>query len=204
MEHASQPRSRGSTLGSHFLRLRALIPAAGLVAVGVAGLGLFDSAWSEAHGVWWGGCKSKPEVRFTKAFTNDDGYVNDVHLDPQDNGIDPGYDKRVASCSASVLDSKKVLVTVTNGYPSYTCRFWTEFKNTGCESLKRKPPVIHAPSELTVLEAGGTPCSILKPGARAQTSFTVHVEQWAKQGFTYQFIIDQTLTEVTKGKSGCK
>jgi len=186
------------------LYLQALIPAAGLVVAGVAGLGLFDSAWSQAHGVSWGGCKNKPGVMFTKAFTNDDGFVNDSQLDPLDNGIDPGYDKRVASCSASVVDAKTVLVAVTNGYPSYTCRFWTEIKNTGCVSLKRKPPVIHAPSELTVREVGGTPCTVLKPGARALTSFTVHVEQWAKQSSSYQFFIDQTLTEVTKWKSGCK
>ncbi len=204
MGHASQPRSRRATPGSQLLRLRALIPAAGLLVAGVAGLGLFDSAWSEAHGVWWGGCKSKPEVRYTRAFTNDDGLVNDARLDPQDDGTDPGYDKRVATCTASVADSRKVVVTVTNGYPSYTCRFWMEFKNSGCDSLRRKSPSIHAPSELTVLEVGGTPCAVLKPGAKAVTSFTVHVEQWAGQSNSYLFVIDQTLTEVTKSKSGCR
>lgn len=203
MENASQPRPQWLNLRSGFSRLRALIPAAGLV-VWAASLGLLDSAWSEAHEAWWGGCKSKPEVKFTQAFTNDDGLVNDARLDPHDNGIDPGYDKQVASCSAIVVEAKQVLVTVTNGYPSYTCRFWTEFKNTGCVSLKRKSPVIHSPSELTVLEVGGTPCCVLKPREEALTSFTVHVEQWARQGFAYQFVIDQTLIEVTKGKSSCK
>jgi len=188
----------------YFLRSRGLSLVGALLFTSLASLGLGDSSWSETRSSTnWGG-HTYAGVGFTKAYTNDDGVVNDPKNDPRDNGIDPGYDKAVARCEAKILTSDKVLVEVTNGYPSYTCRFWTEIRNSGCRPVQRKTPVIKPPPELTVKKVNPPGSLLLQPGARIMESFTVHVEQSARQGGTYRFTIDNMFTEVKKEDCGCR
>ena len=132
-------------------------------------------------------------VKFLSAFTNDDGVVNNVSLDPKDNGIDPGYDKRVAVCQAWVTSSGKVWVEVRNSYPSYTCSFWTKVRNIGESTIYYTGSVINAPAVLTVRDVTGSVCSKLKAGGHKVLSFTVHVEQAARQLAVYTFEIEPRL-----------
>jgi hypothetical protein len=136
-----------------------------------------------------GGCGgSSLGVRFLAAFTNDDGVVNSAGLDPLDNGIDPGYEKRVAACRAWLATSDKVRVEVQNGYPSYTCRLWVRVKNTGTSAVYYRGSSIDAPAVLTVTDVTGSSCLKLKPGESRYVSFTVHIEQPARQlaGYTFE------------------
>ena len=95
------------------------------------------------------------DLVFSSAFTDDDGIVNDVLLDSQDNasstqlfdawgpsssadpaaaGPDtkPRYDKDVARCQA-LLDGS---VTQEEAYPSYNCTTWFSMQNSGTIPLK--------------------------------------------------------------------
>lgn len=129
-------------------------------------------------------------VKFLSAFTNDDGVVNSPSLDPNDNGIDPGYDKRVATCRAWLSTSDKVRVEVRNGYPSYTCRFWTKVRNTGTSTVYYAGSGVDAPMVLSVRDVTASSCLKLKPGEAKYISFTVHVEQAAHQLESYTFDIE--------------
>ena len=129
-------------------------------------------------------------VKFLSAFTNDDEVVNNTSLDPKDNGIDPGYDKRVAACRAWVTSSGKVRVEVSDGYPSYTCRFWAKIRNIGNSTIYYTGSVINMPAVLTVRDVTGSSCSKLKAGGDKVLSFTVHVEQAAHQQAVYAFEIE--------------
>jgi len=142
-------------------------------------------------GLSCGGCGGGSiGVKFLSAFTNDDGVVNNTSLDPKDNGIDPGYDKRVAACRAWLASTGKVRVEVTNGYPSYTCRFWTKVRNSGHSTIYYNDSAIHTPAVLTVRDVTGSSCSKIKSGADKYFSFTVHVEQTAHQLAVYTFEIE--------------
>jgi hypothetical protein len=135
-----------------------------------------------------GGCSgSSIGVKFLSAFTNDDGVVNDANLDAKDNGIDPGYDRRVASCKAWLSTSDRIRVEVRNGYPSYTCRFWAKVRNTGKSTVYYTGGSVHAPPVLTVKDVTTSTCLKLKPGEGRYLSFTVHVEQAARQLVVYTF-----------------
>ena len=129
-------------------------------------------------------------VEFLSAFTNDDGVVNNTSLDPKDNGIDPGYDKRVAACQAWVTSSGKVKVEVSNGYPSYTCRFWTKVRNSGHSTIYYTGSVIDAPAVLTVRDVTGLSCSKIKAGGDKVLAFMLHVVQAAHQQAVYTFEIE--------------
>jgi len=160
----------------------------------VIGLGLADDLVSHAWGVEGTACACRPDIMFLKAFTNDDGVVNDFKRDPDDDGMDPDYDKDVARCEAHIINSQTIRVTVNNSYPSYTCHFWTKIKNQGWIRLRRRTPVITAPPELTVeWDDGG--CGVLSQGKSLTEGFTVHVEQSADEEASYQFTIEMKFVE---------
>jgi len=163
--------------------------------IGLAGLGMSDQALSFAHGT-----QENLDIRFVKTFTNDDGVVNESTKDPYDNGIDPGYDKRVARCTAQVVSAGLVTIQVSNGYPSYTCTFWTKVKNTGNRTVKRVQQVVTAPSELTVTKLSPHSCFTLKPDKTKYLTYSVHVEQSAGHGATYLLKIEN---KFVKAEYGC-
>lgn len=136
-----------------------------------------------------GGCGGTVGVKFLGAFTNDDGVVNNPSLDSKDNGIDPGYEKRVAECRARLTSSESVKVEITTGYPSYTCRFWAKVRNSGTTSVSYSGSAVSAPTALTVLDMTGKGCNRITPGQEAYLSFSVHVEQSARPRHVYNFEI---------------
>jgi hypothetical protein len=179
-------------LNSQVRLKRLLLLAVGLI-LAFASLGLVDQALT------CGGCVGPPyAVKFKRAFTNDDGVVNDSKKDAGDNGVDPGNGKRVATCLAKMESDDKVKVTITNAYPAYTCRVWVKFGNTGCKSIHQKSRLITAPPELTVTDVSPQSCSTLKPGDELFEAFDVRIKQSARQAFSYQFTISTKFTEATK------
>jgi hypothetical protein len=169
----------------------------------LAGLGLTDisgSRTAEAMGVV---TSADPDVKFVGTFTNDDGVVDDPNSDPNDNGVDPGYDKHVAGCAAAVDSSTgAVRLTITDGYPSYTCRFWVIVQNVGTQPVRRAAVSISAPPELTVTDIDPQPADILYPGQKDVEEFVVHVEQTAVQQTGYAFAIEKTYAEEDTGPWG--
>jgi hypothetical protein len=160
--------------------------------VGVASLGLADRLWSQTLSVEGTVDTEELSVEFTDAYTNDDI-----------GGIDPDYDKDVADCVALVDDSgDTVSLTITNGYPGYTCQFWIEITNVGLGSLLFTTPEIVAPDVLTVTEPDPQSCGILNPSEAEVETFTVHVEQEADQWASYTFTIRKTFSEPTQATIG--
>lgn len=152
----------------------------GLLAVG--SFALIDS-----RGEAWGG--GSADVRFIRAFTNDDGSVDDPARDPGDDGIDPGYEKSVANCGAVIAAHDRVRVTVVNGYPSYTCTLWVKVYNSGTKDVRQKGVRISAPPQLGVRPGVAPACKLLRRGKWAWWSFQVHVEQAASYQTSYTFTV---------------
>ncbi|NIS82344.1 MAG: hypothetical protein GTO14_19535 [Anaerolineales bacterium] len=160
--------------------------------VGVASLGLAERLWSQTLKVEGTVDTEEMNVEFTDAYTNDDS-----------GNIDPGYDKDVASCEAVIGESgDTVSLTITNGYPSYTCQFWVEITNVGAGSLLFTAPEITSPDVLTVIEPDPQSCGILDPSEVEVETFTIHVEQEADQGANYMFTIRKTFSEPTQATIG--
>lgn len=176
------------------------------VAVVVAALALFggvDSASSEARdivGTWGSG---DVKVQFTRTFTNDDGFVNDPKRDPYDQGTDPGYDKNVAKCMATLVSPEEIRISVLNGYPLYTCRFWAKVYNSGCRTLRRAAPAISAPTALSVWETDPWSTPNLNPWEYRWSGFAVRLEQAAGPRSTYPFMIQLRFTEAAGASAGC-
>lgn len=116
------------------------------------------------------------DLVFTSAFTDDDGTVDDVLLDSQDNasstqvfdawgpsssadpaatGPDakPHYDKDVARCQALIDGS----VVQDGAYPSYNCTSWFSMQNSGTIPLKVKRILLSTLSGTQNLAPGGFP-----------------------------------------------
>jgi hypothetical protein len=117
-------------------------------------------------------------VQFVSASTNDPPGKKD-----------PGYTKDVAECRAALINTDKVAITISNGYPSYTCTFTVTARNTGRLSIKLQPLEIIAPDVLTVLDLSGHPGILLEGGKSDVETFSVHVEQRARQGAEYTFVV---------------
>lgn len=161
-----------------------------LIGLAVAGTG--DAVWSFTWGSGWG---DRPEVRFDRVFTNDDGKVDSSARDPFDDGTDPGYDKPVARCEAWKADLVTVEVRIDNGYPSYTCQTWVKIRNTGEQAVRSASFSIEAPPYLRVMRQGTANDLILWPGEWAYQSFTVHVEQGAAENERYELALSYTFVQ---------
>lgn len=188
--------------GRTFSTLRWPLVVAVALAVGVASLGLAEGRWSQASSVAGTFGTEEADVLFVAAFTDDDGQVDNPELDPDDDGVDPGYDKAVAACIAALDTQGDAQITVGNGYPSYTCRFWVTAQNVGLIPLRFASPEIETPSELTVLELNPVPCGVLHAGESEVEAFSVHIEQQAAQRASYSFAIRKTFTQAEAGTVG--
>jgi hypothetical protein len=182
------------------LPVKKLALSAGLLLVGVTSVGMFDSSLSCGDN-----CRRNPfGVEFARAFTNDDGVVNDSSRDPSDNGIDPGNGKPVASCVASIISSSAVRVTIQNGYPGYVCRLWVKIRNSGCRDVRRTTASISAPSALAVTEVSPRQCYVLRPGNYRYEVYDARVLQSAREMTTYTFTVRIPFTESRQGCGGCR
>ncbi len=120
------------------------------------------------YGLWFGTLTVSETVRtgavdltFTGGFTDDDGEIDDISLDIEDDdefnpqvydfwtttssadpaatGEDPKahYDKDMARCTTS-FDQDSATITTQNVYPSYHCTAWLDFMATGNVPVKVK------------------------------------------------------------------
>src|SRR3990170_4996896 len=108
------------------------------------------------------------------------GIVNadfiDASTDDPPGTIDPGYDKNVAECMATVVDEETVHVVINRGYPSYTCTFETVIQNMGTLPERREALEFDVPPVLTITELIDLTGTILDPGEKDVERFKVHVE----------------------------
>jgi hypothetical protein len=188
-------------LGSLVARFpfKGLILSAGMLLAAATSLGMGDPSFGCGH------CgRTSLGVEFTRAFTNDDGVVNDRSRDPGDNGVDPGNGKAVGRCLAGVVGPGTIQVTIENGYPGYTCRVWVKIRNAGCKQVRRQSVAITAPPELAVTEVSRRPCYVLQPGDQRFEGYDVQVLQSAEEAATYQFVIRTTFRKALSGCSGCR
>jgi hypothetical protein len=149
-----------------FLRLTAVFMA-------IMGLAWLASVWNASALD-----STYANVEFVSATTND-----------LPGTIDPGYTKDVAECIATRLSGELVNISITNGYPSYTCTFEVVALNSGRLEIMLNPLTIEAPPVLTVTDITDNAGIQLGGGARDTERFSVHVEQQAQQGATYTFTI---------------
>lgn len=127
--------------------------------------------------------------------------VDFIHASTDDppGTIDPGYDKDVASCTATVVNTRLVKVLITNAYPSYTCTFTTTICNGGTLPVRRGPLIFDTPPALTVTELNNVSTLVLHPGKKDVEKFVVHVEQEAEQQAVYYFTIRKPFSPSLKG-----
>lgn len=162
--------------------------------VAIATLGL-------VHGVWANTLTIDRSMNTGQVNANFIGASTD---DPPGT-IDPGYDKDVASCTATVVKTclvNLVKVIITNAYPSYTCTFTTTIYNGGTLPVRRGPLIFDTPPGLTVTELNNVSTLVLHPGKKDVEKFVVHVEQEAEQQAVYYFTIKKPFSPSLKGTIG--
>ncbi len=129
----------------------------GVITVGLLGLGY--AVWSNQLQFETVTVTDDLDVNYDKAFTNDDGTIDDVDkddgddgqcpnlgpgsCDPSDRGVidgpDPRYDKHIATCIAAIDSAStggKVTKHIFDGYPSYWCTAWFDIDNDGTVPIK--------------------------------------------------------------------
>ncbi len=162
---------KGMKIGTLFLVLM----------VGMAAVGASYALWSKTITLSGSVATGKVDMEWS-TFTDDD------------NGIDPGYDKNVADCTVTTTPGL-VTVTITNGYPSYTCTIVGDIHNSGTIPIKLKDFVYTVPAGIKVTPSTGfiDPLGVqLDPSQTLVGDFKIHVEQEAAQSSDYTFSIEAT------------
>jgi len=129
-------------------------------------------------------------AKFTAASTNDPPGT-----------IDPGKDKNVGSCTATVIghphwgEPREVKVVVSNAYPGYECQVDVTIAKGGCVPECIKYVVIDSPPQLAVTELSHLTGTVLDhEGDTVNGTFLVGVNQPAHQDATYEFTVSITAT----------
>ena len=113
-----------------------------------------------------------------------------VSIASDDVGIDPGYNKDVASTVVAIVDSKTATVTITDGYPSYSN--WIHFTThiQGTVPVRLQAINIVNPNPCITVDAWDGIGEQRHPGENADNTLFFHVEQCAEQGATYTFTVE--------------
>ena len=174
-----------------------------LLVVALAGTGLVHGLWSESltftgevntgvlHASWTGGICT-------------DFY--DWPWPAEGTGEAEGKDVGTTTAALDPSDSTSLIVTVTNGYPSYASDCQVEFTNDGTIPWKIRGISLEPGAGLTNCAVAGTDqnkslsCDQLsvelvdgvggqwEPGGTAASSLRVHIEQPAEMDATYGFV----------------
>ena len=168
------------------------------VAVLVVALVVAIATLGVVHGVWANTLTIDRSMNTGQVNANFIGASTD---DPPGT-IDPGYDKDVASCEATVVSTDLVAVVIINAYPSYTCTFSTTIYNGGTLPERRDPLLFDVPPALTVTDLNDLTGVVLDPGEEDIEEFAMHVEQEAEQGAIYYFTIKKTFVLGVTGTMG--
>jgi hypothetical protein len=132
-----------------------------------------------------------------------DGTVNTGEVDAvfttatcNDDGIDPGYDKDVASCSVTGIGEQTLVVTITNGYPCYTCTLSFTIDNIGTIPVKvQSLTVVTPPPEIGFTFVGIAVGDQIDGGLSQPGSIEIHIEQEAAELATYTFSVEIYLVQ---------
>jgi len=172
-------------------RRRAVALGTVLLVVALASLGLAHGLWAKTLTIDGTVNTGEFNADFTAASTDDPPGT-----------LDPGYDKDVASCTATVVNTDLVEVVIVNAYPSYTCTFTTTIHNGGTVPERREPLEFVVPAVLTVKDLNDLTGVVLDPGQEDVEEFSVHVEQEAEQGAIYYFTIKKPFSLWVTGTIG--
>jgi hypothetical protein len=115
-----------------------------------------------------------------------DIYCNDF-------GIDPGYDKDVASCDCYIdeFDYQIAYVYIYNGYPCYSVTVDYEIDNTGTIPVKIQDIILtNLNPEVTVTVTGIYIGQQIDGGDSVWGDLEIHVEQSAAELATYYFSLE--------------
>jgi hypothetical protein len=116
-----------------------------------------------------------------------------------DTGIDPGYDKDVASCVCEIdsVDPQMAHVTIYNGYPSYSVTIWYEIDNWGTIPVKIQDIILTNPNpEVTVTVTDIYIGQQIEPyGDYVTGDLEIHIEQIADELSTYYFDLEVYLVQ---------
>lgn len=163
-------------------------------------------------------CVRRTSVRFTAAWTNDDGRVNGSDLgdvgdinpvydrwgrrssdDPGGEAMEPDrFEKDVAKCKAWVQrrNRLKSRIKVVNGYPGYVCTASATFANLGNVPLKLSTAAISEEPGITVTDITDPALPPkLWPGQSATVTYSVRIEQSAPQDERLHFDVDIDITK---------
>lgn len=137
------------------------------------------------------------DAEFTLAFSDDDGMVNDMSKDSLDDGKDPPTkDKDVAKTIVEIdSDPQRLIVTITNAYPSYEPTIWFDIKNTGSIPVKIQSITITEPAEVPVTITEIMNGQQIDADETVQGDIELHIEQIALESTTYTFTIEIYLVQ---------
>lgn len=113
-----------------------------------------------------------------------------VSVASDDAGIDPGYNKDVASTVVAIVDSKTATVTITDGYPSYSNYIHFSTDILGTVPVRLQAINIDNPNQCITVDAWDGIGEQRHPGERADNTMYIHIEQCAEQGATYTFTVE--------------
>ena len=129
------------------------------------------------------------DLVFVDAFTDDDGEINDLNKDSQDDGgpsqgfdawgsdssADPSasgrdpkdhYDEDVAKCEASIdHDHQEAQIEKFDAYPSYFCTAWFDIRNVGT-----------IPVKINDRHSNGQANSVARPAIREFSGFMATIQ----------------------------
>ena len=136
-------------------------------------------------------CVSKVGVKF-------------ANVSCSDTGIDPGYDKDVGSCSACLDSEQTISVTVSNGYPCYSCDVNFDVVNTGEKPVKVSLVIIDEdPTKKYIQNIPDTTVTVesidqgdvIGAGEGKSGRLHMHIEQCARELSCYGFIVKINLRQ---------
>jgi hypothetical protein len=133
------------------------------------------------------------------------GTVNTGEVDAEfsriycdDDGIDPGYDKDVASCECYIdgTDHQIAYVEIDNGYPCYSVIVYFEIDNTGTVPVKIQNIILTNPNtEVTVVITDISIGQQIDPGDSVRGDLEIHIKQSAAENAQYTFSIEIFLVQ---------
>jgi hypothetical protein len=124
-----------------------------------------------------------------------DAHFTDAWCD--DTGIDPGYDKDVAWQVIDGILTQDLIVTIYNGYPSYTLNVYYLIDNIGTIPVKIQTITLTNPNPaaITVTVTGIAVGNQIDPLGSLQGDLHIHIEQAADELETYTFGLEIRLVQ---------
>jgi len=177
----------------------------GVLIIGLAVMAASYAYWTETLSVSGSVSTGELDAKFTNAFTDDDGTVDDATLDYGDDGKDPAecgpssesdpidryeYDVATSSASISEEDPHTATITVATSYPGYYTTAWLVIENTGSIPAKISDVSLgDVPGALSVSIVDNPKGETIEPGETTLLGICVQVTDAADEGTSYSFSV---------------